>query len=146
MVPTYAGSSYKFRKKHPETWLRVTAQTEPDILLCPPIRKRLSTMKQIKAIKFGLTFSTLALLAACAAPGQTSLSDGTTAIRIECLGTARGLNACLERAGKSCGAAGYKVVDQDGQTVFASGADAGMDALVRTYEEDQSSILVKCGS
>ncbi len=104
-------------------------------------------MKPITATKFGLTISALTLLAACAAPTQTTLSDGTVAHRIECDGTASGLNYCFERAGKSCGAAGYTIVDQDGQTISEGGVGGSdTETLVRQYATDQNSILVKCGS
>lgn len=104
-------------------------------------------MNPIRAMRFGLTVSLLTLLAACAAPTQTTLSDGTEAYRIECDGTAAGLNYCFERAGKSCGAFGYRIVDQDGNTI--SEGDVGgsnAESLVREYATDQNSILVKCGS
>jgi len=97
--------------------------------------------------KFGLTIGALTLLAACAGPTQTTLSDGTAAYRIECDGTASGLNYCFERAGKSCGAAGYAIVDQNGQMI-AEGDLAGSntESLIREYAADQNSILVRCGS
>lgn len=103
-------------------------------------------MTKIKATQFGITISLLALLAACAAQTQTTLSDGAAAYRIDCDGTSAGLNYCFERAGKSCGAAGYTIVDQEGRTITTSRvADSDMETLVREYEADQNSILVKCG-
>lgn len=102
-------------------------------------------MKLINATKLGFTIAALALFAACAAPSQTLLPDGTVAYRIDCDGTAAGMNYCFERAGKSCGAAGYVIVDQDGRTLSQSAAaDTDMDALVRIYESDQNSILFRC--
>lgn len=104
-------------------------------------------MDQIMAMKFGLTICAFTLLAACAAPTQTTLSDGTVAYRIECDGTAAGLNYCFERAGKSCGAVGYTIVGQDGQTISDGDVgDSNAASLVREYATDQNSILVKCGS
>ncbi len=103
-------------------------------------------MTQIKATQFGITISLLALLSACATPTQTALSDGTAAYRMDCDGTAGGLNYCFERAGKSCGAAGYTIVDRDGRVISTSRvADSDMESLVRAYETDQNSILVRCG-
>lgn len=104
-------------------------------------------MNKSTTIKSGLTVCAFALLSACAAPVQTTLSDGTVANRIQCDGTTRGLNYCFERAGKTCGAAGYTIVDQNGR-IIAKGAvaDSNSEALVREYASDQNSILVKCGS
>jgi len=104
-------------------------------------------MDHVSGMKFGLTIGALTLLAACAAPTQTTLSDGTVATRIDCDGTASGLNYCFERAGKSCGAAGYTIVDQDGTVISESDvAGSGAGSLVKEYATDQNSILVKCGS
>lgn len=102
-------------------------------------------MNKISATKFGLAASLIALFTACAAPSQTTLPDGTVAIQIECDGTASGMNYCFERAGKSCGAAGYTIVDQGGRTLSVSGvADSNAEALVRAYATDSNSILVRC--
>lgn len=104
-------------------------------------------MKNSKAIKLGLTTSFLALLAACGGTGQATLPDGTAALRIDCDGTAGGLNYCFERAGKSCGAAGYTIVDPDGQMLSDSDvADSDMESLVRAYDTDNNSVLVRCGT
>ena len=87
------------------------------------------------------------LLAACAGPTQTTLADGTVAYQIECDGTAPGMNYCFERAGKTCGATGYSLVNSEGQVIASSDA-AGSDpqSLGRVYKTVQNSILVKCGS
>jgi hypothetical protein len=104
-------------------------------------------MHKIKVLRLGVTISGLALLAACAAPAQTTLSDGTAAFRIDCEDRAGGLNYCFERAGKSCGSAGYTIVDTDGRTLSDSDVvDSELDALARAYEADQNSVLVRCGT
>lgn len=109
--------------------------------------KEISIMHQIRASRLGLTISGLALLAACAAPPQTTLSDGTAAFRIDCEGRAGGLNYCFERAGKSCGSAGYSIVDPDGRMLSESDVvDSDLEALARAYDADQSSVLVRCGT
>lgn len=93
------------------------------------------------------TVSAAVLLAACAGPSQVTLADGSVAYRISCDGTAVGMNYCFERAGKSCGADGYTVVDQDGRTISTSAvAEQDTEALVRSFSTDQNSMLVKCGS
>lgn len=95
--------------------------------------------------RFSMTLFLL-VLAACAAPTQTTLSDGTVAIRIDCDASIGGMNYCLERAGKSCGAAGYRIVDQDGRTISSSAAcGKDIDACIKVFETDQNSILVRCG-
>lgn len=102
-------------------------------------------MNHIIAIKTGITIAALALVTACASPAQTRLSDGSLAYRIDCDGTAGGLNYCFERAGKTCGAAGYTIIDQDGQTLSEGNvADSGMEAQTRAYKTDQNSILIRC--
>ena len=91
--------------------------------------------------------SAIALLTACGAPSQTTLPDGTAALRIDCDGTAGGMNYCFERAGKSCGEAGYTIVGSDGQMLSGSAVAASdMEALVRAYDTDKNSVLVRCGS
>lgn len=103
---------------------------------------------QSKTIKTSLlACAVAALLAACAGPSEVRLSDGTMAYRISCDGTSAGLNYCFERAGKSCGAAGYSVVDSNG-AVIATSAVASQDAeaLVRDYSSVQNSLLIRCGS
>ncbi|MEM9056563.1 MAG: hypothetical protein AAGD86_03750 [Pseudomonadota bacterium] len=86
------------------------------------------------------------LLSACAAPTQTRLDDGTLVYRIECEGSAAGLNYCFGKAGKSCGAAGFTVVDETGKELTDSEAsNVGVDGSVSLWAGDQNSILVKCG-
>jgi hypothetical protein len=103
-------------------------------------------MKKIKALKFSLRITGLALLAACATPTQTRLSDGTLVYQIDCDPSALGMNYCFDRAGKTCGAAGYTIVDQDGQMISRDDAtDMAAEARVKAYVADQNSILVRCG-
>ena len=104
-------------------------------------------MTNTKAIMRGLAISASALLAACAATSETTLSDGTVALRIDCDGTAAGMNYCFERAGKSCGADGYTIVDPSGRMLSGSDvADTDLESLVRAYETDNNSVLIRCGS
>lgn len=103
-------------------------------------------MKMMKLTQYGLVVSSLALLAACAGPAQTTLADGSLAYRIDCDGSSAGLTRCFERAGKSCGAAGYMLVAQDGRLVSdASAAGLSSEALVKIYEEDMNTIYFRCG-
>ena len=89
-----------------------------------------------------------ALLAACATPTTTTqLPDGTYAYRIDCGGSALGLNYCLEKAGKSCGAKGYTIVDERGNTVSSSvDLEDDPQALFKDWEGDRNSILIRCGT
>ena len=95
----------------------------------------------------GTLAASLVLLAACAGPAQTILADGSVAYQIDCDGSQTGLQRCLERAGKSCGAEGYMLVAQDGRVVSSAPA-AGVDstALTKIFEDDMNSILFRCGS
>lgn len=109
--------------------------------------KEISIMHQIRTSRLGLTISGLALLAACATPPQTTLSDGTVAFRIDCESRTGGLNYCFERAGKSCGAAGFSLVDPDGRMLSDSDVvDSNLEALARAYDADQNSVLIRCGT
>lgn len=99
------------------------------------------------AVIRALVVAGVILLTACAAPVQTRLDDGTLVYRIECAGSARGLNYCFGKAGKSCGAEGFTVVDENGKTLTTSDAsEADREAMVSLWASDQNSILVKCGT
>ncbi len=97
-------------------------------------------------IKLGMAVSVVAILSACATPTETTLEDGTMALLIDCGGSTRGMNYCFEKAGKSCGADGYSIVGMDGR-VIATGEAAATDAqaVVRNFDAETNSILVKCG-
>ena len=104
-------------------------------------------MTRNKTAGFASAFASFLFLAACAAPTQTTLPDGTVALLIDCEGTAAGMNYCFERAGKSCGADGYTIVDPTGERLSGSDvADEDIAGLVRQFQTDQSSILVRCGT
>lgn len=98
-------------------------------------------------------FAASILMLACALSGCSSLpttatlADGTVAYRIDCDGSRSGLNYCFEKAGKSCGAEGYTIVDQSGTRLSNSKvADGDMASLIKAYEMDKNSILIRCGS
>ncbi len=97
-----------------------------------------------------LLFSLLAsamLTTACSSQRTTTLPDGTVATRIDCTSSTSGLNFCFEKAGKSCGAEGYTIVSPQGE-VLGSSAVAGTEpaALVRGFDGNAASILIKCGT
>lgn len=98
-------------------------------------------MKAMKSVP-PVLIAAASLLSGCAAPQQTTLSDGSVAYRIDCDGTARGLNACLERAGRSCGAAGYVLIGDDGQRLSRAGNDS--QAMFKDFAGDRNSILFQC--
>ena len=103
-------------------------------------------MKRTWFKTISLAVSGFVLLAACGVPTVTTLPDGTVAYLIPCDSTAGGMNYCFERAGKSCGAAGYTIVDEDGLVLSESDvADSDSNAWVAAYLTEQDSILVKCG-
>ena len=104
-------------------------------------------MKNANASKLGLTIPALALLAACAGPTTTTLADGTVAYRIDCGKSHEGLNFCFEKAGKSCGAEGYTVYDNQGQPITSSAAASSeQEPRVLAYNTAGNSILIKCGN
>ncbi|MFK8052972.1 MAG: hypothetical protein AB8F65_08335 [Woeseiaceae bacterium] len=89
----------------------------------------------------------LVMLGACAAPVSTELSDGTFAYKIDCDGTARGLNYCLEKAGKSCGAKGYTLVSEAGERLSNSDAvSSDSQAFFKDYAGDRNRIYYQCGT
>ena len=92
----------------------------------------------------GILISSVLLLAACAGPAQTTLADGSVAYQLECDGSQTGLQRCLERAGKTCGAQGYLLVTQDGRAVSSAPADS--QVLTKVFEDDMNAILFKCDS
>ena len=101
----------------------------------------------MKKLIQGLTIVGAVALSACATPPvQTRLPDGTLVYQIECDGTAAGLNYCFGKAGKSCGAEGFTIVDEAGNTLTDSeAANVGTDGAVSLWAGDYNSILVKCG-
>ncbi|MEL6199484.1 MAG: hypothetical protein AAFR09_04670 [Pseudomonadota bacterium] len=101
----------------------------------------------IPAAVRGLALIAVCVFAGCAAPRTATLPDGTFAYRIDCDGNARGLNLCLEKAGKSCGARGYTIVTAEGRKISTSDAvEDGAQALFKDYEGDRNSILIQCGT
>ncbi|MEM1174926.1 MAG: hypothetical protein AAGA33_08925 [Pseudomonadota bacterium] len=104
------------------------------------------TAKQFLIIALVLT--TTIALSACATPvATTTLADGTTAYRIDCDSSARGINYCFEKAGKSCGADGYTIVSSSGVRLSTSRvAEGDLETLTRAYESDSNSIYIRCGT
>lgn len=96
--------------------------------------------------KVGFSLAACLLMTACAGtPQTTTFADGSTAMRIVCDASAAGLNRCFERAGRSCGATGYTIVDARGIPIAAGRTgDAPTESMVKEYEMDQNSILIKC--
>ena len=99
-----------------------------------------------KTLKGVLAVSLLALLGACGStPSVVTLPDGSVATRIDCGGSAVGLNYCFEQAGKSCGAAGYSIVSPDGRVLSTSEvASTDPESLTVAFSTDTNSILIKC--
>ena len=63
-------------------------------------------------------------LSGCASVSETSAPDGRKAYALNCSGSARGWNKCLQAAGEKCGSAGYDVLDRSTDSsvsVFSSG-------------------------
>ena len=104
------------------------------------------TVKQ--CLTFTLVLTMTGLLSACATPAATAtLSDGTVVYRIDCDSSARGINYCFEKAGKSCGAEGYTIVSRSGiQLSTSEVADGDVETLTRAFETDSNSIYIRCGA
>ena len=93
-----------------------------------------------------LSLAALLCLAGCAGPVSTTLANGQIAYRVDCDGNARGLNLCLEKAGKSCGADGYTLVSEEGLTLSTSDA-IGNDpnTFYKDFAGDRNRIYFACG-
>jgi hypothetical protein len=50
------------------------------------------------------------LLAGCTASAKTHVVHGVSGIEIDCSGLGSGWEKCRKRAGKECGASGFKVI------------------------------------
>jgi len=93
-----------------------------------------------------LAIAALALTACSAGPTTIRLEDGSVAYRIDCGKSSEGLNFCFEKAGKSCGAEGYTVFDEQGQAVTTSAAASEERApRVLAYNTSANSIIIRCG-
>jgi hypothetical protein len=82
------------------------------------------------------------LLSGCATHKSTYLPDGTLGHSIGCDGSAMSWNLCYEKAGEICGAEGYTVVDQQGDSTRISNSNqysAFSGAIVNR------TLLIKCG-
>lgn len=94
-----------------------------------------------------LLFAASISLSGCATPTTTRLADGTLVYRINCDGGAGGLNYCFGRAGKTCGADGFTILDNDGTVIATSDVAGGdVETVVSLHSYDESTMLVKCGT
>jgi len=106
-----------------------------------------TTMTASRIMAAAMVVPALIMLSACGVPAQTTLPDGSYAYRIDCGNASGGLNYCFEKAGKSCGAAGYSIVSRDGQLISSStAAESERQVRVEAYQSNAKSILIKCGS
>lgn len=67
----------------------------------------------------------LPFIAGCANSSSVYLADGSQGHALDCSGTARSWNMCLEKAGELCGARGYQVMTRDGEFAPIAVASAG---------------------
>jgi hypothetical protein len=67
-------------------------------------------------------------LSACATSKEVYLSDGSKGHSISCDGAVQNFGSCLEKAGELCGARGYLVLNQNGESVPFSTASGGYTA------------------
>lgn len=58
----------------------------------------------------------LIVLAGCATSKPIFLPSGQRGFAIKCDGSARSWNGCYELAGRMCGAAGYDIVNRQGES------------------------------
>ena len=108
---------------------------------------QVSSMKVMPFTRYLPVLSAGFLLAACGAPSQVTLPDGTLATRIDCGASAADMNYCFEKAGKSCGAAGYEIVGPEGELLGNSEAAAADSVrVVRAWRTDANSIYIRCGT
>ena len=87
----------------------------------------------------------VSLLGACAMAKQTYLPDGSQAYSISCDGAAVGINVCFEKAGQLCGAAGYDLINREGQVVpYGVATASGGQAFVNYGSFNTKSIMIRC--
>ena len=78
-----------------------------------------------------ITLLALVILTGCASSTTTYLPDGRQGYSLNCSGTARTWGMCYEKAGEICGATGYDVVLQNGETgETVSGSATGSSANI----------------
>lgn len=73
-----------------------------------------------------ITLLALLALVGCASSKTTYLPDGRAGYSLDCSGTARNWGMCYEKAGELCGAAGYDVIQRNGETGEAVGGSASL--------------------
>ncbi|MEL7022826.1 MAG: hypothetical protein AAGL69_03700 [Pseudomonadota bacterium] len=87
----------------------------------------------------------VAALSACATPRLTELADGSAVYQVDCDGTPRGLNYCLEKAGRTCGAQAYILYADDGRRIaFGGDAQVSGEVAYKDFPGDRSKILFRC--
>ena len=75
-----------------------------------------------------MRYLVILLLAGCVTTNDVYLADGSKGHNIGCGGAVQNMSACLQKAGEICGAAGYQVVNQEGDAVPMSIASANLNA------------------
>ena len=76
----------------------------------------------------------------CASVTKTYDREGKEAYSLNCSGTARNWNMCLEKAGELCGSRGYDIVSYAGEAFPASTVVGGSSVVAgRGYATGQSS-------
>lgn len=106
-------------------------------------------MCKLNTLSSSFALLAFAALTGCAGqPSTTTLADGTVAYRIDCGRNSGGLNFCFEKAGKSCGAEGYRIYDKEGRVISEGSAAAGdTNVIINPTGSgfNKNSILIKCG-
>jgi len=104
-------------------------------------------------MKVGIYLQTCTLVAlisfisACAVAKKTYLSDGSEGFSISCDGAAVGINVCFEKAGSLCGAAGYSLINREGQVVpYGVATVSGGQAFVNYGSFNTKSIMIRCNT
>ena len=82
------------------------------------------------------------LLTCCATVSKTYTASGEEAYTLNCSGTARGWDKCLQAAGDLCGIKGYKILDRSSEdTAAASFTSSGFFAS----KSNERTMLIACG-
>ena len=99
------------------------------------------------------TIAAVITISACAIVHETYLPDGSKGYSISCDGAAVGMNVCFEKAGDLCGAAGYDLINREGQIVPAGVAAATVQGTTTQFQGqgfatygayNTKSIMVRC--
>lgn len=91
----------------------------------------------------------LLVMTGCATVHETYAPDGRKAYALNCSGTARGWDKCLDAAGEKCGDEGYDILERSTEDVasIGGGSSASMTSASSGFygvKTNERSMLIAC--